>query len=343
MTFDITTEIPANVIKQWEEFVNTHPRGTVFQSPEMHSLFKASKNFKPVIVLAHAENRIVGVLLAVIIREFSGPFAFLSSRTVVYGGPLLDPGFPDQEILMGSILGKLIEKVKNRSVFIQFRNFSDQTNVRDIFKAHGFKYLDRLNYIVDTASEANVRSRISSSKLRQVKKALKTGAKIEDPKNENEMKSFYAILQSLYKQKVKKPLPSYSFFRNYYLQSKEGKLGVVKLVKFNDKVIGGILSPVFNNKVIYEWYVCGLDQQYKDQYPSVLATWAAIEYAFQNNIQTFDFMGVGVPGKDYGVREFKSKFGGDLVNYGRFGRINNHLLYVVTEIGFNLLALLNKI
>jgi len=54
-------------------------------------------------------------------------------------------------------------------------------------------------------------------------------------------------------------------------------------------------------------------------------------------------MGVGVPGKDYGVREFKSKFGGEMVNFGRFGRVNNKFLYAITEMGFNFLALLKKI
>ncbi len=104
-----------------------------------------------------------------------------------------------------------------------------------------------------------------------------------------------------------------------------------------------VLSPVFRDKVIYEWYICGLDQEYKHVYPSVLATWAAIDYAVKNNIKTFDFMGVGVPDRDYGVRDFKAKFGGEMVNYGRFGRINNKFLYAITEIGFNILAALRKI
>jgi len=103
------------------------------------------------------------------------------------------------------------------------------------------------------------------------------------------------------------------------------------------------LSPVLPGKVIYEWYICGLDAEFKNVYPSILATWAAIDYANKNNIQMFDFMGVGVPGKDYGVREFKSKFGGEMVNFGRFGRVNNKFLYGITEMGFNLLALLKKI
>jgi serine/alanine adding enzyme len=343
MDIKITTGFPKNGVRKWADFVNSHPQGTVFQSPEIFNLFETSEHFDPVLIVAETETKIAGLLLAVIIREFSGPFSFLSSRTVVYGGPLLDPELEDGGSILGSLLEELINQVKNRSVFIQFRNFSDQAKNRKIFEDFGFNYLQRLNYLVDTTSETVLKTKMSASKLRQVRKGLGSGASIGSPANESEMKEFYGILHSLYKRKVKKPLPSYSFFRNFYLQSSEGKLGMVKLVKYRGKVIGGILSPVFNNRVIYEWYVCGLDQEYKHQYPSVLATWAAIEYALQNNINTFDFMGVGVPGKDYGVREFKSKFGGDLVNFGRFGRINNPLIYAVTEIGFNLLALFKKI
>jgi len=125
--------------------------------------------------------------------------------------------------------------------------------------------------------------------------------------------------------------------------SKKGRLGIIRLVKYNDKIIGGILSPVTPGKTIYEWYVCGLDHEYKDLHPSVLATWAAIEYALENNIPQFDFMGLGVPEKPYGVRDFKMRFGGELVNYGRFARINNRMIYFAAETGYNLLALLKKI
>ncbi len=205
------------------------------------------------------------------------------------------------------------------------------------------KYLERLNYLVDTTSEKDVRKRMSSSKMRQVKKGLKEGAEIVDPENIEQVKEFYKLLYYLYKYKVKKPLPEWSFFKSFYEQSKDGRLGIIKLIKYKDEIIGGILSPVLKNKVIYEWYICGMDREYKNLYPSVLATWAAIDYGVKNNLKIFDFMGVGVPDKDYGVREFKSKFGGEMVNYGRFGRINNKFLYAITEVGFNVLAWLKKI
>ena len=111
----------------------------------------------------------------------------------------------------------------------------------------------------------------------------------------------------------------------------------------DDDVIGGILCPISPGKTIYEWYVCGLDDQYKELSPSTLATWAAMDYGLRNNIPKFDFMGVGTPTKPYGVREFKRRFGGEMTNFGRYSRVNNKLLYFIAEVGYNILALINKI
>ncbi|MCK5059499.1 MAG: peptidoglycan bridge formation glycyltransferase FemA/FemB family protein, partial [Candidatus Aminicenantes bacterium] len=82
------------------------------------------------------------------------------------------------------------------------------------------------------------------------------------------------------------------------------------------------------------------DGQYNGIYPSVLATWAAIDYALKKGLRYFDFMGAGKPDQDYGVREFKSKFGGRLVNYGRFERINNKPLYLLGKLGLKVLGAL---
>ncbi len=38
----------------------------------------------------------------------------------------------------------------------------------------------------------------------------------------------------------------------------------------------------------------------------------------------------------------KRSFGGELVNYGRFARINNRIFYAVAEAGYNILSLLKK-
>ncbi len=343
MQTNLISDVRKIDFEKWDEFVKNHPNGTIFQSSDMYLLFKKTRNFDPVPMMIVEDGKIAATMLAVVIKEFSGMVGYFSSRTVVYGGPLIcqDLGHSDQ--LLDQLLGALITKVKSRSIFIQFRNFTDMTGYSDVFQKNGFKFMERLNYLVSTTNEKAVKQKISDSKLRQIKKGLKAGATIIEPDNIEQVKEFYEILRFLYKYKVKKPLPGWEFFENFYIQSKSGKLGIIRLIMYEGRIIGGILSPVFSDKVIYEWYVCGLDEEFKNLFPSVLATWAPIDYALKNNLQTFDFMGVGIPDRDYGVREFKAKFGGDLVNYGRFGRINNKFLYVVTEIGFNILAILRKI
>jgi lipid II:glycine glycyltransferase (peptidoglycan interpeptide bridge formation enzyme) len=72
-------------------------------------------------------------------------------------------------------------------------------------------------------------------------------------------------------------------------------------------------------------------------YPSVVATYAAIEYAKQNGLPLFDFMGAGKPDIPYGVRDFKMEFGGHLVEHGRFLCVRKPLLYWIGELGVKIL------
>ena len=77
-------------------------------------------------------------------------------------------------------------------------------------------------------------------------------------------------------------------------------------------------------------------------YPFGNMTWAAIKYAKDNAIDRFDFMGAGKPDEEYGVREFKSKFGGVLVEHGRFVAVNRLFLYRTGKFGLKIIKKLSK-
>jgi hypothetical protein len=367
LPYSIITDPDRLVRLGWGPFIDAHPEGTIFQTPGMYQFFQEVPRFSPVVVAVLDEtDRILGLLLGATIREMKGPGGYFSSRTVIYGGPLVEKrgrgeegtrgkgeegtrgkgeegtrGKGEEGKILDLLLEELIRRVKNKSVFIQFRNFFSQGDNKELFSDRQFNYRDRLNLLLDTSSREKVIKNMSASRWRQIRKGL--GAEIIKPENTGQVREFYDILHNLYRYKVKKPLPGWDFFERFYHLSGEGRLGIIRLVKFNDRIIGGILSPITPGKTIYEWYVCGLDQEYRELYPSVLATWAAIDYAIENNIPQFDFMGVGIPEREYGVRDFKMRFGGQMVNYGRFARVNNKMLYFAAETGYNLLALLKKI
>lgn len=61
-------------------------------------------------------------------------------------------------------------------------------------------------------------------------------------------------------------------------------------------------------------------------------------YAAEHGYVRFDMMGAGAPSDGgYGVRDFKAKFGGQLVEHGRFKYILNKPLYKLGTIGVQLI------
>ena len=93
------------------------------------------------------------------------------------------------------------------------------------------------------------------------------------------------------------------------------------------------MCPILAGKTIYEWYVCGLDEDFRECYSSVVATYAAIEYAKEHGLSLFDFMGAGKPDIPYGVRDFKMEFGGELVEHGRYVCVQKLVLYRIGKWG----------
>ena len=174
---------------------------------------------------------------------------------------------------------------------------------------------------------------LSETRKRQINKAQKNGVVIEEAQTEQEVVDWYAILLNLYRRKVKTPLFPLSFFLAFFRQ----KRGIYLLVKSEGKVIGGIMCPIKEKQCIYEWFVCGMDTQYKAFSPSVMATWAAMEYANTHHLARFDIMGAGEPGVPYGVRDFKAEFGGQLVEYGRFLCVCKPMLYQIGKLGVKIL------
>jgi hypothetical protein len=173
---------------------------------------------------------------------------------------------------------------------------------------------------VDTALK-----QLSTTKRRDVKLSRKEGAEWEVIRLPEEIKEYYNILEELYKTKIKTPLFPFEFFEKLAVHP----LGKVFAVKREGRIIGGSTCVMLPGRAVFEWFVCGLDGQVKNVFPSTMATWAAIEFTASNDFKRFDMMGAGKPDEGYGVREFKSKFGGELVEHGRFLYICKPRLYAL--------------
>jgi len=330
LSLKIITEPKSIDPKVWNNFIYNHPNGNIFQSHAMYNFFMSIDNYFPVVLAAFdGKDNLKGILLAATIKESDGIKGSLSKRCIVWSGPLV---LDDSNTVLNLLLNTLNKFVGKKTIYTEIRNNFDNKNFTEKFISNGYRYVDHLNFIVSISTVEENKKKLSSSKRRQINKSLKNGAKIIMAENLEQVQGFYELLSNLYSIKVKKPLPSFNFFKQFYLCN---NLGKYFLILYEDNIVGGIMCPIYKD-TIYEWYICGEDEKYKEIYPSVLATWAPIDYAANNGLEYLDFMGAGKPDEDYGVRKFKSQFGGELVNYGRFLKINKPVLYRLGKAGLKL-------
>ncbi|MBA3898616.1 MAG: peptidoglycan bridge formation glycyltransferase FemA/FemB family protein [Bacteroidetes bacterium] len=321
-------------VEKWNYFVKNSQHCTPFQTPEFFKIFNSIPGFTAE-VFAVVKNDEIKSLCVVTFQKEKGIKGFFSRRAIIYGGPVFSEGSNQEATIL---LSRINQYLKGKVIYSEIRNLNDYTAFHPVFNGMGWKLEPHLNFLFNCNHESDIWGKFNNNRKRQINKAIKSGATIKIADKESEIISFYEILRNLYNTKIKKPLMPLDFFLNFF-KSPSCKF---LLVVFEEKVIGGIMCPIIEGKFIYEWYICGLDDAYKDLSPSVMATFAAIDYGKKHSYQMFDFMGAGKPNEDYGVRDFKSKFGGELVNHGRYLIILNKPLYKLGISALNVLKKLKK-
>jgi len=313
--------------EEWVDLLSNSSGSSFFQTPECFDFYLKNSFLEPFVYGVSEGGKLMGLVCGYIVSEGNPLRKFLSRRAIVPGGVLIHQQAKPE--IVEQLLELTKKELSSKAIYLEIRNYTDFELYKPTFKDCDFDYLPHLNFHLATTNADEVSKKLSSSKRRQIKQSLSNGAACKVADSEQELLEFYDILKELYSQKIKLPLFSIDFFREFL----HSEIGKILVVKYNDKVVGGILCVFYTKKVLYEWFVCGLDNVDNNVYPSVLATWGGIEYAMNNGFEYFDFMGAGKPNEGYGVREFKSKFGGELVEHGRFLHIINKPLYSLGKAG----------
>lgn len=306
-------EIP---VDDWNKLLSQFPYPSYFQSSKGYEELRRYKGWQ-VEALGYLHELKLKAVVVLVIQKEKGLKSLLSKRCIIFAGPI----FTNEESL--KVILHAVHQVAKGCIYFEIRNGYPTEKYINCYLTSGWKYVPWFNFIVPTSDSNLMWSKVSESRRRQLKKAEKSGAYVANPSHENDVKSFYDILTQLYSEKVKKPLPGFDLFRHYFESSNRNFV----LVYFNNQVIGGILCPFLDGVGIYEFYVAGLDHEFKDCYPSAMATFGAMQQANTFGLPIFDFMGGGSPEEGYGVREFKSRFGGNQVEWGRWLFVKNKFIY----------------
>lgn len=305
----------------WEALVITSSTATFFQMPACYDFYASLPFMEPFVYGVEQDGELVGLMQGYITRELNPIKQWLTRRAIIIGGPLL------AENIQTDALQQLLEYVKwqlrAKVIYLETRNFHDYSAYRSGFEKAGWNYQPHLNFHVDTSSMDTLMANMGKSRKRDIKTSLRDGAQIIEKPTLEQVKAYYAILLDLYRTKVKTPLFPFYFFEKLYVLPEARFL----LVEWQGEIVGGTVCVVLEGKAMYEWFACGKDGISKSIFPSTLATYAGMAYAAEHHLPLFDMMGAGKPDESYGVREFKAKFGGELVEHGRYLCVCNRFLF----------------
>lgn len=340
---------------EWSRLVASSATGTWFQTPEAYCFYESMPDlFRPFVVAVERVNELTNertlraLSVGYVTKEKSAIKQYFTRRAIIIGGPALADDATDEEVEVLMAAVKKIPSLQGRDgerlpspIYIETRNFNDYSRWRGAFEKAGFSYQPHLNFHVDTSSVEVVESNLGKSRKRDIRTTVREGVTIADLSNgrvselerERMVHEYYLILKNLYETKVKTPLLPESFFQTLAKHSDARFL----LTELNGKIVGGTVCVAQEEKCLYEWFACGEDGVYPHVFPSCYATYAGIRYAAEHHMPRFDMMGAGKPDEAYGVRDFKAKFGGLEVEYGRFLCITKPLLYKIGTLGVKIL------
>ena len=314
---------------KWEKLYRSSSCATFFQSPACYDFYKELSFLTPFVYSVEDKGKLKALVCGYLIAEKGFVKSYFSRRAIIPGGVLLAKDISDEAL--GLLFSELSSALRQKAIYIELRNLHDYSAYKEVFQKAGFEYQTHLNYQISIQNGGEVFSNFSENRKRQIKQSIAEGLVCEKTERVEDVRAFYGILQHTYSKKLKLPLFPFEFFETIVSKA----YGKLLVVKSEDKILGGILC-VGDDKVLYEWFVCGVDGEQTKVYPSVMATRAGIEYAVNNEYRMFDFMGAGKPDKKYGVRDFKARFGGKLVEHGRFLYICSPLLYFTGKIAITL-------
>ncbi len=323
---NITQEVQQD---KWQAYAESHSQGSIFHTPYMFDVYRSLAGHIPFALFALDDSgQIQGLLTGFRQIIHGGLLKQLSTRAVLMQSPIVS-----SSEALDALLTSYAEMINGKAVYTEIRNHADTCMQRDIYHNQGFTLEDHLNIIVDLSlAETELWSQVHSKRRNEIRSAQKQGVEVRRL-GEDSLPEAYAILQEVYS-RARLPLSPFGFFVTAFKDANPA-MGLRAYGAFHrQRLIGTMFTLEFKNTVI-DLYAGSLAEFYS-LHPNDIIPWEVFRICKENGFQVFDFGGAGVPGKPYGVRDYKKKFGGAMVNFGRYELIHSRLKYQLAEIGFKL-------
>ena len=228
------------------------PGNNTFHSKELFQIYEATPGYSPLLIVATEDGKPVARHLAAIRKTKKWLPSCLVKQCVVYGeGEFLEKTFTAEqkdslpnirereEEVFGEMLEHLTQEASRTCILIEFRNLDNSMFGYRSFRNNDYFPVNWLRVRNSLHSSKKAEDRFSPSRLRQIKKGLKNGAKVEEAHTTDEIRDFSRMLHKVYSSRIRRYFPANDFFRHMNNMLIKGKQAKIFIVRYKEKIIGG--------------------------------------------------------------------------------------------------------
>lgn len=193
------------------------PGKNTFHSKELFLIYEATPGYTPLLIVATEDGRPVARLLAAIRKAKKWLPSSLVKHCVVYSeGEFLDESLSTNkekaEEVFGDMLEHLTQEASRSCVLIEFRNLNNSMFGYRVFRTNDYFPVNWLRVRNSLHSMEKTEDRFSPSRMRQIKKGLKNGARVEEAHTVEEIHDFSRMLHKIYSSRIRRYFPGPTIF-----------------------------------------------------------------------------------------------------------------------------------
>jgi len=317
----------------WAEFVKNHPQGNIFQTPEMYDVYSCAEHVVPIAIAALEGDEIVGLLVAQYMTNGGALASWITARSIITGGPLARNNDP---AIIQALLNAYKRQLPCKTIYSEIRPIYDISGLQILdlrFKIGRWKRVGHYNLVMRLEkTEEELFEQMHKERRRNVNQAIKAGLIFKELTTADEIQQVAALIEKTYRRKhvpigylnmfdkVQGILCNYAHFFGCYTEEGQMIAGQVRLCY---------------GTLVYAWFA-GSDEDYFKLRPNDFTMWNVIRWAREKGYKEFDFGGGGEPGKPYGVRDYKLKYGCEMFDYGRYVWAHRPVTYWAAATAYNL-------
>ncbi len=297
-------------------FAASHDCPSPFHSGEMFRAYSKTKGCKPMAFVAKDDmDRVIGTIVATTFMDAGIVVGKMVNHVSCRGGPMLVPA--KTGIAAGeSLLQRLLDAARGKSLYTRVYPMFEDPGQSSALTASRFEREDWLNYIIDlTIGEKAIWEKMSKHRRKGIRRAENIGLEMTDASSRGDVDALYGLL-ALSHEEAKIPLQDKSLFEAIHRFLVPSGMARMVLACRGGKPIAARVALTFSG-VIYDWYA-GSAPEAEDANANEFLVWRLMAWGCESGHHLFDFGGAGLPEEEYGPREFKRRFGGRLVNLGRY-------------------------